>query len=250
MPIFIIVMLLQVLLIVHAMKTGRDTFWVWVLLMAPMIGAIAYLLVELLPEWNKSATARKAGKKISDITDPNKDFRSAQENLKRNQTVQNLISMAKECADKGLYKDAEIFYDRALTGIYQTDPFLLEGLARIQLLDQRYADCKHTLETLIEKNPDFRSKIGHVMYAQCLFNLNEIDAANEEFEALKKYHATALVKFHMGEIRQRQNRPTDALNEYRSVIEQENALDPSGDSDNQWLDKAQQRITQISKSVH
>ncbi|BFM12628.1 hypothetical protein R50072_27810 [Simiduia litorea] len=250
MPLFIIIMLLQVFLIVHAVKTGRNTLWVWVLLMAPMIGGLAYLIVELLPEWNRSSSAHKARKKVRDITDPNRDFRQAQDNLKRNETIQNLINMAKECADKGLYKDAEMFYDRALKGIYQTDPILLEGLARVQLLDQRYQDCKRTLDSLIQHNPDYRSKIGHVMYAQCLFNLKEFDAANEEFEALKKYHPTALVKYHLGELRQLQNRPTDALNEFRSILEQENAWDPSGNGDEQWLNKAKARIADITKTVH
>ncbi|MDN3640738.1 hypothetical protein QWY82_18210 [Simiduia curdlanivorans] len=250
MPLFIIIMLLQVLLIVHAMKTGRNTLWIWVLLMAPMIGGLAYLIVELLPAWSSSNSAQKARKKVRDITDPHRDFRLAQDNLKRNETIQNLVNMAKECAGKGLYKDAEMFYERALKGIYQTDPILLEGLAGVQLLDQRYEDCKRTLNSLIQHNPNFRSKTGHVMYAQCLYHLKDIDGASEEFEALKKYHATALVKYHLGEIRHRQNRPTDALNEFRSIIEQENAWDPSGNGDEQWLTKAQARIAEITKTVH
>jgi hypothetical protein len=55
MPLGIILLLIEIALIVHAAKTGR--FWAWglVILFLPGFGALAYVLVELLPEWFGSA---------------------------------------------------------------------------------------------------------------------------------------------------------------------------------------------------
>ena len=46
--------LVQLALIVHVFKTGRPFWWLWILLIAPVIGGIAYVLVELLPNLSAS----------------------------------------------------------------------------------------------------------------------------------------------------------------------------------------------------
>src|SRR5213082_733021 len=44
--------LLQLALIVHVYRTGRPFWWIYVLFIAPAIGGLAYLFLELLPDWN------------------------------------------------------------------------------------------------------------------------------------------------------------------------------------------------------
>lgn len=245
MPLLLLAILIQLALVVHVIKTGRDRMWIWILLMAPMIGGLAYLVVELLPEWSRGAAAHKVRKKVVDMTDPHRDLRQAHAHLRNNETVQNLINMAEECMAKGLFEDAEGFWRRALKGQFANDPVLLEGLARAQFGDKRYANCRVTLETLIEANPDYRSKIGHVLYARSLFEMGDTEGALKEFSALREYHPTALVKYHLGELLYQHNRPTDALAQYSSILEEENAWDPSGESDKPWLDKAAARLKNL-----
>ena len=54
MPIFILSILIQLALVVHAIKTGRNSSWVFILLFFPLIGGLAYLIVELLPSMGQS----------------------------------------------------------------------------------------------------------------------------------------------------------------------------------------------------
>src|SRR3954470_8825238 len=42
--------MVQLGLIVHVLKTGRPYFWFWILFSAPVLGGIAYALVELAPD--------------------------------------------------------------------------------------------------------------------------------------------------------------------------------------------------------
>ncbi|UTA48738.1 tetratricopeptide repeat protein [Simiduia sp. 21SJ11W-1] len=246
MPFFILAIFIQVLLVVHVIKTGRDSTWIWVLLMAPLIGGLAYLIVELLPGLRRSSGAQKLAKKVRDTTDPNRNLRTAHNNLRKNGTVQNLITMAEECMEKGLFEEAAGFYQRALTGQYQQDPNILEGLARAQFGAGHYDQARTTLESLINANPDYRSKIGHVLYARSLYALGEFDDAFKEFSALNAYHATALVKYHLGELLMQQHRPTDALAAFRSAVEEENDWDPTGTPDKPWQDKARARIQNLT----
>ena len=41
---FILSIVIQVILIVHVIKTGRNTIWIWVLALLSIPGAIAYLV--------------------------------------------------------------------------------------------------------------------------------------------------------------------------------------------------------------
>ena len=43
-------LLIQIALCVHVYKTGRPYWWMWIILMASFVGALVYVLVEILPE--------------------------------------------------------------------------------------------------------------------------------------------------------------------------------------------------------
>ena len=65
---------MQVALVVHIIKTGRDTKWVWIVVMLPLAGSIAYLLLEVLPDVSNTRAGQAAGKKVKSVVNPNKDI--------------------------------------------------------------------------------------------------------------------------------------------------------------------------------
>ena len=54
MSLFVISIIVQDLLIVHCIKTGRNTLWIWVIALLSYAGIIAYVAVELVPELLRS----------------------------------------------------------------------------------------------------------------------------------------------------------------------------------------------------
>ena len=56
MPFVGLSLLLQILCAVHVMKTGRPYYWIFIVMFAPMVGMIAYFIVEILPELTGSRT--------------------------------------------------------------------------------------------------------------------------------------------------------------------------------------------------
>ena len=51
MPFVALMFVINVVFVVHAAKTGRMMPWGYVILLLPGVGALAYILVELVPEW-------------------------------------------------------------------------------------------------------------------------------------------------------------------------------------------------------
>ncbi len=179
---------IQLGLVVHVLKTGRNMTWIFILLFFPAIGGLAYFIVELLPELTGSRTARNLGRSMSKAVNPNKDLQQAAQNLAVADTVQNAMRLAEECLDKGRYAEARDLYAARLKGVHEDDPALLHGLARAQFGLGDHAAVIATLDKLKEANPGYRSPEAHLLYARAQDESGHREQAEEEYEALCGYY--------------------------------------------------------------
>ena len=62
--------LVQILLVIHIMKTGRNNYWIYLVIFAPLIGSVAYLIIELLPEFFATRTGRKLSRNLDSAINP------------------------------------------------------------------------------------------------------------------------------------------------------------------------------------
>jgi hypothetical protein len=51
--------ILQIVLAVHAVRTRRPFFWVFLILIFPLMGSLIYVIAELIPEWERNNTIQK-----------------------------------------------------------------------------------------------------------------------------------------------------------------------------------------------
>ena len=115
MPVALVVLLLDITLIYHASRTGRLQPWAFIILMIPLVGALAYIVVELVPEWFGSPGAREARKRIAGKLDPEKAYRELSDRLAGTDTIANRQALAAECLRIGRFDEAERHYDHVLT---------------------------------------------------------------------------------------------------------------------------------------
>ena len=76
-PVSILSLLIQAALIVHVIRTGRNTLWILAIGLLPGIGSLAYVIAEVLPELFGGRTARRARSGMQRMIDPNRDLRRA-----------------------------------------------------------------------------------------------------------------------------------------------------------------------------
>ena len=62
---------------VHAVRTGRQMYWIMILIIAPFLGSLIYFFAEYLPEIRHSNVARKSARVVKSIVDPNRELREA-----------------------------------------------------------------------------------------------------------------------------------------------------------------------------
>jgi hypothetical protein len=113
---YIAIVALQILLVVHAVRTGRETIWIWILVFVPGIGCAAYFITRIMPELGHSRTVRKAQKRLTKAIDPQRELRKLKDELAIADTMQNRMRLADQCSEAGIYEEALGLYQRCLSG--------------------------------------------------------------------------------------------------------------------------------------
>lgn len=218
MPFFILSILIQVALVVHIVKTGRDTKWIWIVVTLPLAGSVAYLLSEVLPDVSNTRAGREAGKKVKSVVNPNKDINQATKQFAISDTIDNSMRLAQECLNKGLFTDAKSLYTKCLKGAHVGDAHLMFGLARSSFELGEYVEVKATLDSLIEINPEFKNADAHLLYARTLEKLNEVAAALEEYEALHGYFPGPEASYYFAKFLKKQNQNEKAKAVFQQIV--------------------------------
>lgn len=189
MPFFGLMLLIQGALVIHVLKTGRDTKWIWVVMILPGVGALAYAVLEVAPDLMGTRQGRQASKRVLNTLNPNKDINAASLEYERAATVENSTRLAQECMNNGRHAKASELYRQCLTGMNEFDPDIMFGLAQSEFGLKKYHEAKSILESLIEKNPDYKNQDAHLLFAMTLHNLGDIEKAKEEYEVLTNYYS-------------------------------------------------------------
>ena len=187
MPLFFASIAIQVICVVHAVRTGRTQPWIYVIVFLPLVGSIAYFFVEVLPEVANTRRARRVFTDVQTVLDPDREFRERKAQVELSGTPAAKAALADECTRKGMHDEAAELYRSSLTGVYVDDPNLLLGYARVLMAKGDFAGCQQALDHLREKNPSFESSEGHLLYARALEGQGKTNEAIKEYEALVGY---------------------------------------------------------------
>jgi len=177
----LVIITLQILCGLHVVKTGRQMFWLFIIIIAPLLGCLIYFIAEMLPEMQRQRAATRP-------SDPKRRLREALERLDISDTVDNRRAVAEEylAVDDGY--GALDLYKSCLTGVHRDDPTLLFGLARAEFAVKNYGAVTEALDRLRAANPDYQSPEAHLLYARALDEQARWDEARREYEPLAGYY--------------------------------------------------------------
>ncbi len=241
---WILPILLQVALVIHILKTGRNTLWIWLIILVLPIGAIAYFVVEILPELMGSRTAKRAATGLRKTVDPHRDLRAASQKLAVNDSVDSRRKVADQLLARGRYDEAMEHYRAAMTGIYSHEPLLMLGLAKAQFAKGQIGETRQTLDELIANNPDFKSPEGHLLYARALQGEGNVDKALSEYKALSKYYSGAEAMYRYASLLRQQGQTEQANAMLKDLLANaELAGAVFRKEQQQWLDAAKRELS-------
>jgi len=238
--------ILSACLIVHCMRTGRNSVWVWVLLMLPGFGGIAYIVAEILPELFGSRTAKRTFRGVKKALDPQQDLRRLEATARMQGGIAAQQHYAEELVRQGRAGDAVDIYRQSLKGLYEHDPGLMLGLAQAQFAASRPADARQTLDDLILHNPDYKSPDGHLLYARALEAEGNSAKALEEYAVLAGYYAGAEAPLRYAQLLRREGRIEEARKTLRDLMDHaQHAPGHYRKTQAEWLTAAERELSSL-----
>ena len=234
---------IQILLVIHVIKTGRNRYWIWLLLFLPVIGGVAYLVVEVIPEFSSGITGQRTRRSVRNLIDPGADIRTHAAAWEQSSNADNGRRYAQALLAGGRAAEAGEILDLVLDGFFKTDPALMLLKAQAQYDQEQWGPSLATLEALRKHNPDLRSAEGHLLYARTLEQTGRGVEAIKEYRAVAGYYPGAQARFLLGLALKNSGREKDAAEEFTSMI-RDAELAPAHfrKSEKNWLDLARKEL--------
>lgn len=240
---FILTLAIQACLIVHVIKTGRNTLWIWAIALLPAAGSLAYVVVEILPEMVGGRTARRTKRGMQRMMDPDRELRRAATEVEISGNVDARRRLADELFQRGQFDEASAVYQGGLKGIFEHDPALLLGLAQAQFAARDYTSARAALERLIQQNPDFKSSEGHLLYARTLEADNALDAAEHEYGAVAPGYPGAEARLRYALLLKRRGKLDQARQIFKDLLDSAK-IAPAHyrKAQGEWLEQARREL--------
>jgi hypothetical protein len=208
----------QVFFAVHAVRTGKQMIWLWIIIFFPGLGCLVYFITQYAPEAANSRSVRKARNTLIRAVDPQREMRRRMERLEMSNTVENRMALADECMEAKMYPEAIELLDGSLTGIHATDPGILQRLALAQFESGETKQTLQTLDKLISANPSYKSPDSHLLYARALEAEGRDEDATKEYEVLRSSYPGEEARVRYGLLLLRCGTPEQAKELFRESL--------------------------------
>jgi hypothetical protein len=181
MPLVGLLVIIQIAFAIHVVKTGREIYWIFIIVFIPIIGIALYFFTQILPELGQSRSAHKAKNSLLKAIDPKRELRKKKQRLELANTLENKLKLADECLEANMTEDAIDLYQASLKGVGEGDPDILVKLAYAYFKNRDFELTIKTLDDVIMMTPNYSSADGHLLYARSLEKLKKYDEALAEY---------------------------------------------------------------------
>lgn len=148
-----------VIALVHFMRRRPDNYWLWIIMIGGGLGALAYIVVEVLPDLGLLRESLR-------IFSHRKRITALETMVLDNPSAGNYEELADLYLEQKKFAKAKECYDRAIsTRTDSPDPFYRRAICEIELNDfsSAAADLEHVVK--ISRNYDYQRAAGLLAHA-------------------------------------------------------------------------------------
>lgn len=211
---YYLVLILQGICIIHAMKTGRRD-WIYIILFLPAIGGIAYIIREILPEINQGDFWNN----LQRIFFPGARVRDLERRLRISDTITNKMNLAEEYMLSKQY-DKAITLTQSCISQRPNDQGILLTLAKIQFHSGQFADSAANFQKVLSIKNRINNPIDELLYAQALEQNGELERAEEEYRRIIRLHHSLEARYRLGLMLTKQQRKQEAREQFQTAVEE------------------------------
>jgi len=183
MPSLILTYLPSVVCAIHAVRTGQQMYWLFILAIAPLLGPLVYFFAVMMPDFAGGRTARGVSRAAVQALDPERDYRSAQRALEDTPTVGNRMRIAQAAEALGRWQEAEQQWAQCIASGWTEDPTVLMGHARTLLELDRNEEALQRLEQLKRLGREGQTPQATLEFARAYEGLGRNTEADAAYRA-------------------------------------------------------------------
>ncbi len=177
---------LQLLCIVHAMKTGRAYYWIWIVLFLPYVGGLAYLIVEILPELRARHRLGAVRERVTNVLVPGRKLQALRDRAAYSPTVENRVEYADALAAQGDHEAALAEYRACLEGPARKNTAILFKAASALFSSGDYSGASEMLGRLPRNSQGIlEQKAWNALRLRILEETGSGQSVAEEYERIR-----------------------------------------------------------------
>jgi hypothetical protein len=174
-------LLLQVLLCVHAYKTGRPYWWIWILLAGSLVGCLVYLLIEVLPDAKRNSPRLI---RTSWFVPRSLRLRRARAVVEDSPTVETKLALAALLSDFGHAQEAEEVASECVSGVFKDDPMVISEVVWYKLATGKTIEAERLLAQANMKHNKTAQQSCDLLQARIHLAQGNLAQARQKLEPL------------------------------------------------------------------
>jgi hypothetical protein len=167
-------LILQALALVHFIRRRPDTYWLWIILFFGPLGALIYIVIEVIPDFGLLRTSFQGFPR-------RKRIRFLEAVVLDNPAAGNYEELGDLYLDEANFARARECYDKAISSRADSlDAFYRRGIAEIELAD--FAAAVPDLERVTSREPKYDSYRASALLAHAYANTGALEEADDLFK--------------------------------------------------------------------
>jgi hypothetical protein len=164
--------ILQVLAVIHFIRRRPDTYWLWIILVFGGLGALAYIFIEVIPDFGLLRSSFQ-------VFPRRKRIKALESMIVDNPSIGNYEELGDLYLDDGQFVKARECFDKVLAREQSIDPLYRRALSALALSDYPAAVADLEKVTALDPKYDYQRAAG--LLAHALAKVGQRDRAGALF---------------------------------------------------------------------
>lgn len=198
---------LQAICVIHCLRKGTNTTWIWAIIFLPVLGSLAYMFIEMFSGRGFDMQQLQSG--VGNVFNPGGNIKNLETQLRFSDTFNNKVALADAYLAAQQTDKAIALYEDSLQGAFTENEYVQAQLIIAYNLTGRYSDILPIAKKIYHLPQFIRSRV-HILYAMALEKTGNSALAETEFKTMKVRYAYFEARYQYGLFLIRAGRNTEA----------------------------------------